>query len=552
MKKDKVRESKTSMETEESAESGKKLVVTRRQFVTGTGLAGAALLSGYGLKEAKAAPIPKKWDMDADVVIMGFGGAGVCAAIEAAKAGASVLLLEKEEVPGGSTTISGGIVYAAGTKLQKSVGIEDSAEEMFKYVQACGQGKAVDALVKVASEVSAQNVDWLESLGCVFTKELLALSGMEEEPEYKAVTPPKKRGHRCKGMGSELFKALYNEVKAQKNVKIMLKTPAIRLITKPARTKTNCEVIGVAAKRGEKEINIFAKKAVILTSGGVMSSDETKPWLQDYSPDVALTVPAGSLSATGDGYRMGMACGAAMKGLNTGGFLPSVMFSGQKTAGIVYVNIWGLPNIYVKQNGMRFCDEGAYYVLVSEEMISNRATTAYCIIDSETLKKASDLVPKGIDITRTIALGLDPRNLEKTIQGGYVWKGDTVAELANKMGIDAAVSEKTISTYNKNAETGKDLEFNRKKGFAPLITPPYYGFKIRLGMVCHCGGLSINKKAQVLDTFNEVIPRLYAAGRDAIGIFGGRYPGSGGAISDFVTFGRIAGKTAAAEAPQKK
>ena len=552
MKKDEGRERKAHLERKESVDFGKKLALTRRQFVSGTGLAGAALLSGIGLREAEAAPIPKKWDAQADVVIVGFGGAGACAAIEAARAGASVLLLEKEEMPGGSTAVSGGIVYSAATKLQKSVGIEDSAEEMFKYLRACGQGKAVDALLRVASERSAENIDWLESLGCVFTKELLALSGMEEEPEYKALTPPKKRGHRCKGTGAEFFKSLYNGVKAQKNVKIMLKTPATRLITKLAKTKTNSEVIGVAAKRGDKDIYIFAKKAVILTSGGIMSGEETKSWLQDYSPDVARTVPAGSLSATGDGYRMGMACGAAMKGLNTGGFLPSVMFPGQKVGGIVYVNIWGLPNIYVKQNGTRFCDEGSYYVLVSEEMISNKATTAYCITDSETFKKASDLVPKGIDITRTIALGLDPRNPEKGIQAGYLWKWDTVAELANKMGMDAAVLEKTISTYNQNAESGKDLEFNRKKALVPLKTPPFYAFKIHLGMVCHCGGLSINPKAQVLDTFDEVIPRLYAAGRDSIGIFGGRYPGSGGALSDLVTFGRIAGKNAAAEGSQKK
>ncbi len=552
MEKDRSEETKTGVRSRGNEETGSGFAATRRQFFRGAGVTAAALLSGLSLKEASAAPVPKKWDMEADVVIIGFGGAGACAALEAAKAGASVLLLEKEDAAGGSTVLSGGIVYAAGTKLQESLGIDDSAEAMFKYLRACGQGKAVDALVKTASDLSAQNIDWLENLGCVFTKELLALSGMEEEPEYRAVTPPRKRGHRCKGMGAELFKALYNGVKAGKKVKILLKTPAVRLIARPAKTKANCEVIGVVAKRGEKKLNILAKKAVILASGGIMSGEETKPWLRDYSPDVALTVPAGSLSASGDGYRMGMACGAAMKGLNTGGFVPSVMFPGQKTAGIVYVNIWGLPNVYVKRNGARFCDEGAYYVLVSEEMISNRATTAYCIVDSETLRKAADLVPRGIDITRTIAVGLDPRNPDKAVQAGYVWKGDTVAELASRMGIDAAALEKTLSAYNDHAEAGKDPEFNRKKGLAPLKTPPYYAFKINVGMVCHNGGLSINTKAQVLDTFNQVIPRLYAAGRDSIGIFGGRYPGSGGALSDLITFGRIAGKTAAGEVPQKK
>lgn len=527
------------------------LGMTRRQFFTGTGLAGATLLAGVGLKETQAAPIPKKWDLESDVVVAGFGGAGACAAIEAAKAGSSVLILEKEEVPGGCTAISGGAIYAAGTALQKSIGIEDTPEEMFKYLRACGQGKAVDALIRVASERSAENIAWLQGLGVEFTKELLFMSGMEGEPEYSAITLPKKRGHRCKGTGGELFKALYNGVKAQ-NVKILLKTPALRLITKATTAKSSCEVIGVKASREGKEINILVRKAVVLATGGIMVSEATKPWLQDYSPNLALCVPAGSQSATGDGYRMGMYCGAAMKGLNTGALLPSVLFPGQKMGGIVYVNIWGLPNIYVKPNGTRFCNEGAYYVLVCEDMISNKVSTAYCVFDSETVKKSLELVPKGIEPTRTLALGIDPRNMEKGVQGGFVWKGETVNELATSMAVDASALEKTISTYNQYAESGKDLDFKRTRGLSPLKTPPFYAFKIHIGMVGHCGGLNINTKAQVMDTFEEVIPRLYAAGRDSIGIFGGRYPGSGGALSDLVNFGRIAGKNAAAETPQKK
>lgn len=527
--------------------------MTRRHFVAGAGIAGATFLAGDSLREAMAAPIPKKWDLDSDVVIAGFGGAGACAAIEAAKAGSSVLLLEREDVPGGSVPISGGAVYAAGTTLQKSAGIEDTPEEMFKYLKACGQGRTVDALIRVASEMSAENIAWLQSLGVEFTKDLLSMGGMEADPEYSAITPPKKRAHRCKGTGGALFKALHDGVKAQKNVKIMLKTQAVRLITKPTMAKSPCEVIGVNASRGGKEVNIFARKAVILCTGGTMVSEITKPWLLDYSPDTALMVPAGSQSATGDGYRMGMYCGAAMKGLNTGSFLPSVLFPGEKMAGIAYVNIWGLPNIYVKTNATRFCDEGANYILVSEIMIANKITTAYCIIDSETIKKALDLVPKGIEPTRTLALGLDPRNMEKGVQKGYVWKGETIGELARNMGMpDASVLEKTIANYNKYAEAGEDLDFKRKKGLAPLKTPPFYTFKIHVGMVVHAGGLNINTKAQVLDTFGEVIPRLYAAGRDSIGLFGGRYPASGAAICDLVVFGRIAGKNAAVERPQKK
>lgn len=395
--------------------------------------------------------------------------------------------------------------------------------------------------------MSSENVDWLASMGAIFTKDLLAMSGMEAEPEYQAVTPPQKRGHRVKGTGSALFKVLYDAVRAEKKIKVMMNTPAVRVITRQAVTKANSEVLGVKATTKGKEVNIKAKKAVILTTGGIMPGKEAEGWLKDYSPDIAKCIPAGNANSTGDGYRMGVFCGGALKALNTGGTLPSVMFPGSKMAGIVYANIWGLPNIYVKTDGTRFCNEGSNYVLVSEAMFQKGATTAYCIFDSATVKKAFDMVAKGIEIRRTIALGLDPNNLDEQVKMGYLWKGDSIPELAKAMNIDAAALEKTINVYNQNAESGKDPEFKRTKALEPLKTGPFYGFKINPGLVCHDGGLSINTKSQVLDSYDQIIPRLYAAGRDSVGIFGGRYPASGGAISDLLTFGRIAGKTAAAE-----
>jgi len=525
--------------------------LTRRNFIKTLGASSGALaVAGLSATTARAAaPVPDKWEMEADVVVAGFGGAGACAAIEAAAKGASVILLDKAQVPGGSTRLSGGIVYAAGTKLQKQAGINDTPEAMFKYLMACGQGRAVPELVRLAAERSAENVAWLESLGAVFPPDLLAMSGMEAEPEYAAVTPPTKRGHRVKGTGSALFEVLNNAVKAQRIIRVVMATRVTRPITRPAPANGHCEVLGVKALRGRREISIRANRAVVLSTGGIMSGTESLPWLKDYSPDVALCVPAGALSATGDGYRVGVYCGAALKGLNSAGYLPSVFFPGDSMAGIVYVNIWGLPNIYVTREGNRFCDESGFYVLVSEQMIAKKATTAYCVFDAETIKQASALVPKGIEITRTIALGLDVANPDKEVQADRLWKGNTVAELARKMGLDAAKLEETISVYNANAAQGKDPAFNRKKGLAALKTAPYYGLKINVGIVCHNGGLSINPKAQVLDTYDDVIPRLYAAGRDSIGLFGSRYIGSGGALSDLLTFGRIAGMNAAQEKP---
>jgi succinate dehydrogenase/fumarate reductase flavoprotein subunit len=310
--------------------------------------------------------------------------------------------------------------------------------------------------------------------------------------------------------------------------------------------------LGVHAKKRGKDYHVAAKKAVILSTGGIMAFDKTKRWLQNYSPDLALCVPAGDISATGDGYCMGMSCGAGLAGMNKGALLPSIMLPGHKMAGIVYANIWGLPNIYVDPAGNRFVNESSYYVLVSEQMIKKEVFNAYCIFDSNTIAKALEMVPKGIEKTRTLALGLDPENLDKGIQKGYVWKGETPGQLAKSLKIEPAVLEKTMKAYNDNASTGKDKEFGRTKGLAPLNAPPYYAFEIHLGMVAHSGGLKINEKSQVIDTFDNAIPGLYAAGRDAIGIFGGRYPGSGGAISCLVTFGRLAGRNAAAEKSRKK
>jgi flavocytochrome c len=526
-------------------------VISRRQFIA-AGIAGSAVVAGISLKNGEAAPVPRKWDGEADVVVAGYGGAGACAAIEAAKAGATVILLEKEPIGGGSTTLSGGAVYAAGTPLQKSLRIEDSADDMFKYLKACGGGRADDALIRLASDRSAENVAWLESLGVEFPKELLYISGMEEEPEYKAVTPPKKRGHRAKGTGGAVYKALSNEVARQKNVKVMTATQAVQLITKPSAAAACGEIVGVKARQRGKELNIRAKKAVILTTGGIMATDIARPWLLDYSPSIAKCVPAGARGATGDGYRMGISQGAAMGALNSGGILPAVLFPGQAMAGIVYINIWGLPNIYVDQKGNRFVDEGAYYILVCEQMIAKSGASSYCIFDSQTLKKALELEPKGIEATRTLALGLDPRDMDKAIKAGSVRKGETVGELAKNIGIDATTLEKTVAAYNQNAQAGKDIEFNRKKGLAPIVSPPYYAFKVNVGLVCHSGGLKINPNAQVLNSYGEVIPKLYAAGRDARGLFGERYPASGAALIDLVTFGRIAGRNAAKEPSVRK
>ena len=526
--------------------------LSRRGFLKGAAIgAGALAVADIGLKNAQAAPVPKKWDMEADVVVAGYGGAGASAAIEAAKAGASVLLFDKAPVPGGATRISGGFIYGASTKTQKEAGIQDSPEAMTKFVMACGQGRATQELVKAVADMSAENIEWLESMGAKFSSKHLYMSGLEAMPEYAAITPPVKRGHRADGGGGGLFEALQNGVKAQKNIKVMLDTPVLRPITRTTEAAASCEVIGVTVLRKGKEINVRAKKAVILSTGGIVPVPAVMPWLKDYAPDCAMTIPAGDMNATGDGYKIGIYCGGALKGLNSGLYLPSIVIPGQKLAGMVYGTLWGLPLVYISPEGKRFVDEGSGYVLTSEVMLQKKIPTCYCIFDAEAVKRAFGLAKMGVSMETTIVVGINPNNLEEHARSGDIWKADTIAELARKMKIDPATLEKTMAEYNQNAEAKKDPDYNRKKGLAPVKTAPYYGFTVKIGMVAHDGGLSITPKAQVLNTYNDVIPRLYAAGRDSIGLFGGRYPASGNAIADCVAFGRIAGRTAATEKPWK-
>lgn len=522
--------------------------LSRRGFIKGAAIgAGALAVADIGLKSAQAAPVPKKWDMEADVVVAGYGGAGASAAIEAAKAGASVLLFDKAQVPGGATRISGGIIYGANTKTQQEAGIQDSVEGMYKYVLACGNGRAVPELIRTVAEASAENIAWLESMGAKFPKQHVSMTGLEALPEYAAVTPPVKRGHRAEGGGGGLFNALQNGVKEQKNIKIITRAAVMKPITRTTDAAGSCEVIGVKVLRNGKEINVRAKKAVILSTGGITSSPDEIAWLKDYSPQVALSIPAGDLNATGDGYKIGIYCGGAMKGLNNGLFLPSMYIPGQKMATMVYGTLWGLPIVYVSPEGKRFVDEGSGYVLTSETMFAKNVTTCYAIFDAETVTKAFGLQAWGVALGISISVGLDLKNLDEQAKRGDIWKADTIADLARQMKINPETLEKTFTFYNENAAAKKDPEYNRKKGLGPLKTPPYYGFTVKIGMVAHDGGLSTNTKAQVLNPYSEVIPRLYAAGRDSIGLFGNRYPASGCAIADCIAFGRIAGKAAAAE-----
>ena len=425
--------------------------VTRRRFLKDAALARAAVAASGVLSttSVSAAPVPEKWDQETDVIVVGFGGAGGAAAIEAADAGAKVTILEKTATPGGSTTLCAGIFYAAGTSLQKAEGITDTPDEMAKYWTLMGNGRAEPDLIRVMADNAAPTFEWLKKLGAQFytgtnpyggippIQKLeedkgwgLYYSGAEPDPQAVAVTPAKLRGHVVKPVqptwpyppknpsaptpvgptrGTGFFKPLWEGCKSR-GVQVMLETRALELIVDPVKN----EVLGVKADSQGKTVNIKAKRGVVLTAGGhALNKEFNKIYCPEGVPPTNYTA-----SDTGDGILMGMAIGAGTINLD------QTLLSLSVLQGAILVN----------KGGRRFVDETLYRV-AAEVWKGQRDWTAYEIGDSA-IKGAFT---------------------------GTVVEAPTIKELAAKIGIDPTVLEDTVNFYNKSVAAGKDLEFGKTR-----------------------------------------------------------------------------------------
>ncbi|MDO8671162.1 MAG: FAD-dependent oxidoreductase, partial [Dehalococcoidia bacterium] len=285
-----------------------------------------------------------------DVVVVGFGGAGAAAAIEAADAGANLLILEKTGRPGGATRMSAGIVYAAGSSVQRAAGINDSAEEMYSYYIATDNGMKDPALTRVVAEHSAETIDWLIKLGADFPPEDIFIGGAEVQ--FAHVTPPKPRSHHFRTRpgesvysGPQLFSILEEAVKAR-GIEVMLQTSATELLTNSRR-----EVLGVKASCQGGELIIHARKAVILADGGFANNPEMVKQYLTKGPFVAegKVILASHPGQTGDAIRMAMALGADLCGMasshaNPDAFVPIGIPTPHHNSG-------RLPSIFVNARG---------------------------------------------------------------------------------------------------------------------------------------------------------------------------------------------------------
>jgi flavocytochrome c len=504
--------------------------LSRRRFLKTT--AGAATLAGVaagglGLSAAKAdaAVMPKKWHATFDVVVIGSGFAGLAAAYEAKKAGASVVILEKMKTPGGNSIINGGVVSAAGSPLEEKQGIKDSPDLLLKDMLEAGLHLNHKELARIVAERSNETVQWTISELGVKYKDFLTHEGGHSVP--RMYNTYNQSGSAIVLQQLAKLKELGLEVRTQ------------TLLTKLLRDQDG-RVKGVEVKEGYsfpkgetgKVKFIKARKAVVLATGG-FGNDVAFRTIQDprLTAEVDSTNQQG---ATSEALREALRVGATPvqlswiqlgpwgcpdeKGFGIGPFFGQL-------AGAMY-GLW-----IDTQTGKRFVNELADRKIRADALLKV-GNKCICFTDSEGVKKISEMMPKF---------------LERGVAKSY----DTLEALAAAYNVPVEPLKGEVVKYNEAVAKGKDEEWGRyiQKDAKPISTPPFYAMRLT-PKVHHCmGGLAMNPKAQALDVATlKPIPGLYCAGEVSGGVHGAVRLGSCATL-DCLIFGRIAGQNAAEEKP---
>jgi urocanate reductase len=501
--------------------------MNRRTFIAGSVAGGATLVGASmfglgGIQTATAAAAVPSWDQTADVVIVGGGGSALAASIEAAGAGASVLILEKAARTGGNTGESGGVIQAAGTTYQKQYTKyqNDTPEKHYECWLIEGEGLIDPVLIKDQAYGAPANLMWLVSLGVVVT----GVYGHCHVPYLDKAGIFADRIHVTQGGGAAMGACLLKGAQAA-GVTIQTSTTVTKLVT----DGTN-GVVGVLATGPNGSISVGANRGVIIAAGSFDHNQQMAKALsaQQYW---ALTTQSSYtvVTNTGDGIRMGMEGGAALAGM--GGTIDIDLTTGLGEAN----NAPQLAGVYVNAQGKRFvCEDStyAYQMRAVFQQYVMHQQAPYLVVDSVGVQSA--------------ASPWSGTKLATALSSGVLVRGSSLADLAKQMKVPAANLSVTMAEWNKNiATTGKDPVFLRNTGLVPIDTPPFYAYKPSSNNLGSIGGLKIDVQTRVIDQNGNAIPHLYAAGLASGGWIGPYYPGSGTALSGVAHWGRKAGVSAA-------
>ena len=485
--------------------------------------------------------IPKRaadiseWGIETDVAVIGFGGAGACAALEAADAGSEVQIFELASASGGSTALSSAEIYMGGnggTRVQKACGYDDTTENMKSFLKACFGSNADDAKIDTYVDNSLEHFNWLVQKGVPFkdselkeraimalTDDCLLFTGNEKAYPFTEAAYPVPRGHNLEIEGDNggplLMKILTEQVDKRSNISVNYETRALTLITDDSGT-----VVGILVRINQQEVAVRTRKGVILCAGGFCMNEEM---VRKYAPFFDKNLePIGNPGDTGSGILMGQGVGAGT--VNMHECFTTVPYYPPQS--LTY-------GIFVNDKGQRFINEDCYHGRVGfNAMVQqhNHSKRIYLVTDVEGYGDYEKMSYLGAQVAAT---------------------GDTAEELEQELELPQGTLSNTLEVYNRHAEKGEDPLFHKSDAWLRPIEPPYVALDCTLGRGTFypfftLGGLDTLPTGEVLTPERNVIPGLYAAGRTTAGIprTAAGYA-SGMSVGDATFFGRMAGKTAA-------
>jgi succinate dehydrogenase/fumarate reductase flavoprotein subunit len=521
----------------------------RRQVLkAGAGAAAAAATVSAATGAAAAAG----YDASYDVIIVG-SGTGLCAALCAARSGLKVLVLEKDKVIGGTTLVSGGVLWVPDNHIQKRENLRDNREGARAYLEHLAQGQAAAELIDAFLDHGSDMLAFIEeSTSIEWRVSLMMGAAADYHPEWRGSNQKGRSVEPVResvGMSGGILVAALVEACRERGVEFRTGTPARELIS--VDSDSGVEVRGVQAEElATGRVSRFeARRAVLIASGGFERNETMKTHFLRGPVPYSL----GAEENKGDGVRMGMAVGADLRNMNE--CYHQVVYTeeakreGHRRAGIslsAQIERRSPGGICVNRYGERFAKEAAAYDVTWRSFhtwenwgeVGFRNLPAYAIFDSTVRRNF------------TIAGRTHEQDLPD-----WVIRADTIAGLAGRLGIDEAGLAATLERFNRNAARGQDPDYHRGESLydrsggdavtatlRPLLEGPFYGAEVSPGTLGTCGGLRVNGRAQVVDVFDRPIRGLYAAGNSAgVGSPGALYGGGGGTLGPAFTFSYIAG-----------
>jgi fumarate reductase flavoprotein subunit len=454
---------------------------------------------------SKYASAKPNFTEDTELLIVGSGAAGFTAAMTAKEKGVKkIVMIEKMPVPGGNSQLAAGGMNAAGTEFQKQAGIEDNPDLMFKDTMKGGKNVSNPDLVKVLADRSNESIEWLKQHGAV-------LSHVGRGGGSSAA-----RMHGPAGgvfVGPYLSKFFRDTAKAE-NLDLRLNSKLVKLIT-----NDKGEVTGALIKGKHSGVYQINAKAVILATGGIGANSKL---VQSLRPDISADVKTSNQPGSqGDGMVLAQNIGAKVVDAQEVQLNPTLLVGSPV---IVSEIVRGAGAVFINRDGKRFISELTTRDVTSDAVSKQKGGSAFEVFD----QKVRDKV----------------KQVGAAFELGLAKEGNTLEELAKNAGINPENLAKTIAQYNEYAAKGSDPDFNRPNISAKVDTPKYYAIEITPAIHYYMGGLKINTDTAVIDKSDKPIRGLFAAGEVTGGVHGKNRLG-GNSISETITFGRIAGESAA-------